>query len=454
MTLMLESEPICSSPAEPCPQGAMLLRVFAALEHHGVPYCVLHGYQEYPARVPSDVDLLIPAEISAQRLANVLHDSREFIGGRIVQWFDDSAIFIVLAADQQEASPPMLQLHVSRHYSMGGRIFYRDEQIISLRQRHGDFYVPPPSIEFTCVLINRLCKNDLGEDRATRLSELFAQDPSGCTAAVSEFVSHHSADLITKAARDEGWTPVRKAMPILAREFLHSRETTADAPLAAQWRRLRRWLRPRNGLHVVFLGPDGVGKSTVIETFQRDMAQAFLHSTYLTFAPSIIPSKLAPRKSKPHDLPPRSKPASLLKAAWWLLCYTVGYLASVHTVLARGGLVVNHRYLLDAIVDRKRYRYSGPEKLLRWIWAIAPKPNYVILLDAPAKVIAARKSELPIAEIARQREAYRSVVTPLPYGRVIDASQPLEKVIADAERIALQYLADRCQEQLKLGGGR
>ena len=36
------------------------------------------------------------------------------------------------------------------------------------------------------------------------------------------------------------------------------------------------------------------------------------------------------------------------------------------------GLVVNHRYLIDAIVDQKRYRYSGPVWLLKMIWAVAP----------------------------------------------------------------------------------
>jgi thymidylate kinase len=454
MTAMVDSLYSTSSAAEPSPQGAMLLRVFAALEQHGVPYCVLHGYEQYPAQVPSDVDLLIPSEVSARRLAQVLHDDRDSIGARIVQWFDDGAIFIVLASDEEGASPPMLQLHVSRNYSMAGRVFFKGEQIIRLRQRRGDFYVPPPAIEFTCVLINRLCKNSLNEARAARLAELFQQDVDGCTQTVAQFVFHHSAEMITAAAGSGNWEPVRKVMPILAREFLHSRRTSADAPLAAQLRRIRRWLRPRNGLHVVFLGPDGVGKSTVIETFQRDIEQAFLRSTYLTFAPSIIPSKLAPKKSKPHELPPRSKPASLIKAAWWLLCYSIGYIASVRTVLARAGLVVNHRYLLDVIVDRKRYRYSGPEKLVRWIWAVVPKPDFVLLLDAPPKVIAARKSELPIEEIARQREAYRAVVTPLAYGKVIDASQPLPKVIADAEQIALQFLGDRVEKQMKLGGKR
>ena len=59
-------------------------------------------------------------------------------------------------------------------------------------------------------------------------------------------------------------------------------------------------------------------------------------------------------------------------------------------------MVVNHRYLLDAIIDRRRYRYSGPRWLLRFIWRIVPKPDLVLLLDAPPEVIASRKSELPL----------------------------------------------------------
>jgi len=75
----------------------MLLRVFETLEAAGAPWCVLHGYQTYPANIPSDVDLLISDQLSSSRLAEILHAAHAHIGGRIVQWFEDGAIFIVLA---------------------------------------------------------------------------------------------------------------------------------------------------------------------------------------------------------------------------------------------------------------------------------------------------------------------------------------------------------------------
>src|SRR5438105_157780 len=83
----------------PSPEGELLLRVFRLLDAEGVPYCVLHGYCHYPASVPSDVDMLIPASVSAKKLAELLHANRQTLGARIVQWFDDGAIFIVLVGD-------------------------------------------------------------------------------------------------------------------------------------------------------------------------------------------------------------------------------------------------------------------------------------------------------------------------------------------------------------------
>src|SRR5207248_3547393 len=106
-------------------------------------------------------------------------------------------------------------------------------------------------------------------------------------------------------------------------------------------------------------------------------------------------------KKTPHELPPRSYAASLLKAAWWSVCYTVGYLATVQPAKARASFVMNHRYLLDAMVDRRRYRYSGPQWLLKAIWTISPKPDLIILLDAGPQIIWARKKEVALEETIR-----------------------------------------------------
>jgi len=114
--------------------------------------------------------------------------------------------------------------------------------------------------------------------------------------------------------------------------------------------------------------------------------------------------------------------------------------------------VVNHRYLVDAIVDQKRYRYAGPVWLLKWIWAISPKPDVVFLLDAEPQVIQRRKQEVTFEETARQVEAYRTIIGRMPIGKIIDASQPRQQVASEVEWLVLDRLAQRVARQFSLGG--
>jgi len=200
------------------------------------------------------------------------------------------------------------------------------------------------------------------------------------------------------------------------------------------------------------LGPDGVGKSTVVEVLQRDLAPAFCGIEYGTFAPGLLPHKPPPQGAggQPHGKPPRSLPASIIKALWWIVYYSLGYHLTIRPVLARGGLALNHRYCVDAIVDSRRYRYKGPQWMLRLAWRLARKPDLVFLLDAPPEVVQARKKEVAFEETVRQRDAYRKLVQAMPYGHIIDSTQPVADVVADVERIIFEFMAERTARRLGL----
>jgi len=422
-------------------RGAMLLRVFEVLESARIEWCVLHGYEAFPDSVAGDVDMLVQADALPGQILRLLQEHRQQIGAEVVQAFDGGAYFIVLAEMESERPPCLLQLHISRDYVVEDRVLMSGEEILRSRRKHNGFWIPAADCEFAGVLANRVAKQNLLPKHQERLTRLYWEDSAACDQRLARWFDRESAKRISNAAEQSDWSEVTRTISQLREQLLKS---LRQSKRSTQWaRKLARWIKPRNGFHIVFLGPDGVGKSTVIEAFQDDLDSAFLHQIYLTFAPSLLPARLAPSKSGPHSLPPRSWPASLIKAGWWSICYTLGYLLSVRPTLARGGMVVNHRYLLDASVDRRRYRYSGPTWLLKWIWTIAPKPDLIILLDAPPEVIAGRKSELPLERIVELREGYRSVVGMLPNSHVIDASQPLKKVVHDVESVVIQHLAER-----------
>jgi thymidylate kinase len=199
-----------------------------------------------------------------------------------------------------------------------------------------------------------------------------------------------------------------------------------------------------DGLNVVLLGPDGAGKSSVIAALGSKLIGPFSRSVCHGFAPSLLQHLRQGNRStsEPHALPARSFLTSLIRAAFWFVYYTFGYVMR-HLALARSTLVLNDRHFVDILVDPKRYRYGGPLWLLRLIWRVIPRPDLVVLLDASPEVLQARKQEVSFAETARQRRAYLSLVRSMGNGHVVDATQSLDQVTRDVSDIILRHLAMR-----------
>ena len=210
-----------------------------------------------------------------------------------------------------------------------------------------------------------------------------------------------------------------------------------------------RQLAQPTGLFVVFLGADGSGKSTVIAQVERDMSPAFSGVKRYHLRPHFGQDRSGSRVvTDPHAEPPRSLPASVAKLGLWGADYLHGYLSDIRRQLAKETLVIFDRYYADLLVDAKRYRYGGPQALARAVGWLIPRPDLVILLDAPAKVLQSRKQEVTFAETVRQRQAYLDLVTGLSNGHVVDASQPLETVVTAANTVILDYLAERTAARL------
>lgn len=434
---------------QPVGPGLILSRVFEVLERAGVPYCVLHGYEGYPLRVPSDVDCLMPPEVIPRGLAALLHENRAHIGAEVVQRLDGETCFLALSGRGPDGSPCFLPLDVSASYDLNNRTFYAGEEILKSRRRHKMFWVPAVDLEFGGYLVRKIAKGRLEDAHGRRLSELYRRDPVGCRQQVGRFWGAGSAGLILSAADSGDWSQVRRDLRRLRAELL--RRATIRHPLrvARNWlsstvHRAKRWLRPEHGLSIIFLGPDGAGKSSIVRAVCQDWAPAFFQTTCHSFPPALLNRCPDVTCTSPHAVQPRSYVASAVRAIlYWFIYYRFGYYVTIHPALARFTLVLYDRHLVDALVDPKRYRYSGPAWLLRLIWRFVPKPDLVILLDAPAEVIQARKQEVSLEETRRQREAYRSLVGTIPNGSIVDVARPFEQVVADVNALILRFLATR-----------
>jgi len=302
-------------------------------------------------------------------------------------------------------------------------------------------------------------KSSLNDEQGRRLSALYQEDPAGCQRQVACFWSVGSAALILAAAGLGDWEPVRRLLSSLGAEarrraFLKHPWRAFGNWLRHMGRRVRLGCRPEGGLDIVFLGVDGAGKSSVVRVIREQLAGAFARTTGYSFPPNVLGRLLrrpegAP--SLPHAAPPRPFLASMTRAVcYWFVHSTVGYYVTIYPALARSTLVLHDRHLVDALVDPRRYRYTGSPQLLRLIWRLVPRPDLVILLDAAPEVLQARKQELPFDEMVRQRAAYLSLVRTMPYGHVVDVARPLQQVVGDVNNIILRHLNARIVRRFRL----
>lgn len=191
-------------------------------------------------------------------------------------------------------------------------------------------------------------------------------------------------------------------------------------------------------LKVVILGPDGAGKSSVIQGLFGILSNRGCAVKVRHLKPCLVMSRRGEAVTivtDPHGKPPRSALTSMAKILIWLA-------EEWYAHLFQDGkeILLCDRYYHDIQIDSKRYRYGGPAWAARSVGKLMPQPDLWVLLDAPADVLQARKQEVPPEETSRQRGAYNVFVRNQANYVVVNAAQPVEKVIRDVEESIAQLL--------------
>ena len=425
--------------------GRILLRVFDMLERAGVPYCVLHGYGNFFANIESDIDCIVGGDTRAHDLLVLFHRNRHSIGAEVVRCM---GYFFVLAGRNADGSPCFLALDFATDCDVNDLPLYDGGEILATRRRYTQYYIPTVDIEFGALLVRSIAKQTLDYERARWLSKLFQQDPERCAAQVARYWTDANAKLILESVRSGDWIPVRERFANLHSQL--RRRAVSRRPLRFLANKVRgllgrakRLLQP-GGVSVVFLGPDGAGKSSAIDATGPKLSDVFAHWTCWGFAPGLRHFIRRGKRStgEPHGLPPRSLPVSLVRLAYWFVYHTLAFV-TLRLALARSTLVLYDRHFVDILVDQQRYRYGGPVGLLRLLWRFIPKPDLIVLLDAPTEILQARKQEVPFEVTARQREAYLALVRTLPNGRIVDANSPPERVANAVSEAILKWTVER-----------
>ena len=164
----------------------------------------------------------------------------------------------------------------------------------------------------------------------------------------------------------------------------------------------------RRGLWVVLLGPDGAGKSALIESLATQGSTGFRRCVSYHLRPTLRRGGFeGDANVDPQGQRARGTLVSVFKLVYLLVVNWLGYLVAVRPQLARGKLILFDRYFPDCVVDPRRYRLPRSCKSIAELIArLIPEPDLYVVLDAPAKVLQERKTEVTAAESERQRTDY------------------------------------------------
>ena len=432
--------------------GEILKRVFAVLDAAEIAHCVLHGHDRLDGEFTGDVDCAIDPALPLRDLLQLLHAKSGLTGASVVRAV---GFHLTLAGRKADGSPSVLELDFAAGRDVEGLVFYSTEDILASRRRQGWFWRPSAAIGFGNYLTRVIATGRLDARRGAQLAHAFAQDPKAAQAEIARHWPAAMAATITTALRSGDGSKLITAQGGLRQSLVRAAIRRKPAAfighkLGRMAARLQRLWQPQ-GMSVVILGPDGAGKSSLIEDLTETAAPLFSRSDCWGFAPAIrrlLGGRATPTNT-PHALKPRAGLASLMRAGYWLAYNSV---KRIHLGVskARSTLVLYDRHFLDIFVDPLRYRYGGPRWALDLVWRLMPKPDLVVLLSADAKIIHARKQEVSLATTERQLCDYRALIAKLSNGQTVDAAQSPQLVANAVKLLIHDFLAARLARRFKL----
>lgn len=231
---------------------------------------------------------------------------------------------------------------------------------------------------------------------------------------------------------------------------------TVGRMLKFEYYHIRNYICSDTGFSVGFTGPDGSGKTTVIDLLLERLAPVFRTAhKYYHFRPTLfgnlgevahsagLKKEVDRDYSKPHRGGKTGAFSSFARLLYYSLDYIIGYFVKVKTVTRITRIVIFDRYYTDIICDSRRSRiYLNYKFLYGFGKLFIPSLDYNILLTAGTDTILARKKELDEEGIRIINKKINYLAGKKGYKRILNERTP-EMAVAEI----LSYIFEEQHER-------
>ena len=410
---------------------------FSELDRQGIPYVILHSYETFPDQIGSDVDYAVPTR-DLSRLVSLQRGLAERQGWCLAHVVEAHIYAVCSVVVNLEDPSIFLQLDACGHYVEGGCFVLRDAALLENRRPWRGYFVPAPAIEFAYLLAKALAKGQPVAPRLPRLRELWQRDPEATEAQFRNLVGPVGGSLRQWFERSPtDWGSLR---PVLLKWACWGPGDRFRETFRA-WKRIA---QPK-GLHLASLGLDDSRISTLLDRLGSLIGgPLFSRQLRFEFQPSFFKrGERGAVASYPHENPPRNR----IGAAAVLLCYAGAYLARYCAVAwpakVQNKLIIFDRSFDDIIIHPRRYRFPAAgwlARLLRWL---LPRADLTLVLDAEPEQVHARKPELSLEDLRRQRAALQQLARDGRRYVLLSAEQPPDEMARVAFREVVRFLTER-----------